>query len=267
MKEIWTIFLFQPLVNALIFLYQLFGNLGIAIILLTVIIRLALLPLSLPATRAAKKMSELAPEIEKLKKKYKGDKAGFAQAQMELYKKHGANPAAGCLPQIIQLIILIALYQAFNQVLRVNGVEVIEKLNLLLYPFLKLPQETRIDLSFLYLQLDKPDLIKIPGFFSLPGFFLLAAALVQFLTSKMMSPQVAIQEKQAAKTKEKTDDVIASMQTQMIYLFPIMTIIIGFTFPSGLVLYWFTFSLATAIQQYISVGPGGLKPWLQKIRK
>lgn len=266
MSQLWRILLFKPFVNGLIFLNNLFGNLGLAIIILTVVIRLALYPLTLPSMRATKKMAELAPEMEKLKKKYNHDKQRLAQAQMDLYKKHGANPAAGCLPQIIQLIILIALYQAFAQVLKVDGPEIIARLNEILYSFLKLSPEAKINLSFLYLQLDKPDLIRLGGLPPLPGFFLICAALVQFLTSKMMSPQVAQQERQAGKTKEKTDDLAASMQSQMLYLFPLMTILIGFTFPSGLVLYWFTFSAVTIVQQYFVAGPGGLKPWLNKIK-
>lgn len=266
MKALWTILLFQPFLNGLIFLNNLFGSLGLAIILLTILIRLALFPLTLPAMRTSKKMAELAPELEKLKKKHSNNKQKLAQAQMDLYKKHGANPAAGCLPQIIQIIILIALYQAFAQVLRFDGPDIIAKLNELLYPFLRFSQDAKINLSFLYLHLDKPDLIRLSGLPRLPGFFLLSAALVQFLTSKMMSPQVAVQEKEAAKTKEKTDDIAASMQSQMLYLFPLMTILIGFTFPSGLVLYWFTFSTMTAIQQYLIAGPGGLKPWLKKAK-
>ena len=267
MKQIWTILLFQPFINGLIFLYQIFGNLGVAIILLTVLIRMVLYPLTLPSMKAAKKMAELAPEIEKLKKQHKDDRQKLASAQMSLYAKHGANPAAGCLPQIIQLIILIALYQAFAQVLRVNGGEMVANLNHLLYPFLKFASDAKINLSFLYLDLGKPDLIRIPGLPPLPGPFLLAAALVQLISSKMMSPQVAASQKQAFKTKEKTDDIATTFQSQALYLFPLMTIVIGFTFPSGLVLYWFTFSATTAIQQYFVSGLGGLEPWLRKIRK
>jgi len=117
MVQLWHLVLYQPLVNALIFLYQLlFHNFGLALIVLTVAIRLLLLPLTRSSMKATARMRELAPELEKLKKKYGKDKQAYAKAQMELYKQHGANPAAGCVPQIIQLIVLIALYQAFIQV-------------------------------------------------------------------------------------------------------------------------------------------------------
>jgi YidC/Oxa1 family membrane protein insertase len=258
--------LYQPLLNGLIFFYKIFGNFGVAIIVLTVLIRLILIPLTLPSLRVAAKMKELAPELEKLKKKYAKDKQKFAQVQLEIYKKHGINPAAGCLPQIIQLVILIALYEAFIKVLQPDG-NVVEKLNQVLYPVLRLPTETVINTRFFYLDLAKPDVFRIPGGpFPLPGFFLLLAAAVQFLSSKMMQPTTQMVQQQAKETPGAQDDMAAAMQSQMLYLFPLMTILIGFSFPSGLVLYWLVFSIFTAIQQYFITGWGGIEPWLKKLR-
>jgi len=263
----WKTLLYQPIINALIFLYQLFGNFGLAIISLTVLIRLLLLPLTLPSMRVANKMKELAPELEKLKKKHGHDKQKLTQAQMALYKRHGVNPAAGCLPQIIQVVVLIALYQAFNQVLRSDG-SMIAKLNKVLYPHLQLSLGTVINTRFLWLDLNKPDIFHLSGLsFPLPGVFLIAAAVVQVLSSKMMQPMVKLSQKEAKKTPAKEDDIATAMQSQMLYLFPLMTILIGFSFPSGLVLYWLIFSLLTAMQQYFVGGWGGLTPWLNKLRK
>lgn len=252
MSQLWHLLLYQPLVNALIFLYQLlFQNFGLAVIVLTVLIRGVLTPLTLPAMKAAKKMKELAPELEGLKKKHSKDKQALAKAQMEFYQKKGVNPAAGCLPQIIQLIVLIALYQAFIRVLRGDG-EVISKLNQVLYLPLKLSPDTQINTQFLWLDLNKPDVVKIAGFpIALPGVFLLAAAVVQFFSSKLMAPSVKVASEQAKKSPEKTDDMTAIIQTQMLYLFPLMTILIGYSFPSGLILYWLTFSVFTATQQLL----------------
>jgi len=262
----WQTLLYQPLVNALVFLNQLFGNFGVAVITLTIVIRLLLVPLTLPSLKAASKMKAVAPELNKLKKQYAHDKQKLAKAQMELYKKHGVNPAAGCLPQIIQIVILIALYQAFNQVLNTNG-ETIAKLNEVLYSFLKLPADVVINTRFWYLDLNKPDVFKLPGAsFSLPGLFLTLAALGQMLSSKMMQPAVKAAQKQAKKTIDKQDDMATAMQSQMLYLFPLMTIVIGYRFPSGLVLYWLVFSVSTAAQQYFVNGWGGLEPWLKKLK-
>ncbi len=267
MIELWNFLLYEPLLNALVFLYGvLFNNFGLAIIVLTVALRLVLVPLTLPSLRAAKKMKELAPELEKLKSKYKNDKQKLAKAQMELYRRHGANPAAGCLPQIIQLIILIALYRAFLGVLQSNG-DIVQKLNEILYSSLQLSPGTVINTNFLYLNLAKPDVFHLPGLpIPLPGFVLIAAALVQFISSKMMLPVITQSQALAKKTETKKDDIASSLQTQMVYLFPLMTIFIGYSFPSGLILYWFIFSFSTAVQQYFVSGFGGLEPWLKKLK-
>lgn len=239
--------LFQPILNALIVLYNLlFSNLGLAIIALTALIKLALAPLTNPQLKAAQKMQELAPELEKLKKKYKDDKQKLMQVQLELYKEHGVNPASGCLPQVLQIFILISLYQVFNQVIR-PGTEVLASITERLYPFVAAPQS--LNLNFLYLNLSQPDLIRIPGFVALPGLFVILATVFQFLSSKLMTPVIKTEEKEAKLTTGKEDDMATAMQKQMLYLFPIMTLIFGYTMPSGVILYWFVFSFFSFIQQ------------------
>jgi len=254
--NIWFTLLYQPLVNALIVCYDIFGNLGLAIIALTAAIRTILIPLTAPSLKTGQKMKELAPELAKLKKKFGKDKTALAKAQMELYKQHGVNPTAGCLPQIVQIVILIALFQAFTKVLRSNG-DIITNLNEILYPSLQLAKDTVINAKFFYLNLTKPDLIILPfkigignfSFDKIPGIFLISAAAVQFMSSKLMMPSIKTEEKIAKKTEAKSDDMATMMQSQMLYLMPIMTLIIGYTFPSGLVLYWLTFSLFMLVQQ------------------
>ena len=104
---------FTPLLTALVFLYHLLGNsFGLAIIALTVGLKLLLVPLTISSIKSQKKMMDLQPKLSELKKKH-ADKAELQKAQLELYKSHGVNPGAGCLPQILQIVILIALYQVF----------------------------------------------------------------------------------------------------------------------------------------------------------
>lgn len=259
MQIIW-----QPIINLLIIFYQLlFDNLGLAIIILTVFIRLVLVPITLPSLRAMQKMKDLAPELKKLKEKHKDDKAKLMQAQADFYREKGINPAAGCLPQIVQLVILIALFQGFITVLSANG-DVTEKLNQVLYPAFKL--DTPVNTIFFGKDLTRPDVVSVPGLpVPLPGVFLVAAALVQFVSSKMMLPQTEKQKKLAKKTPGQMDDIMTGMQQQMLYLFPLLTIVIGYTFPLGLVLYWATFSLFQVVQQYFVSGWGGLAPWLKRV--
>lgn len=257
----WQSFFIQPLVNALLVFYKVFGNIGVSIILLTVFIRLVLMPVTLPSMRAMQKMKDLAPEIKKLKEKHKDDKARLMQAQSDLYKSKGVNPAAGCLPQIIQLVVLFALVGVFNLFAQGNPVENINKFA---YPILQLTDG--LNTHFFYLDLTKPDVFNIPGIsLPIPGFFLIVAALLQLFSSKMMMPAVEVEKKEAEKTKGATDDIMASTQQQMLYLFPVMTIFIGYKFASGLVLYWLVLSLFQIIQQYSISGWGGLTTWLKRL--
>ncbi len=263
--SIWNSLLFHPLVNGLIFLYQTTGNLGLAIIVFTVALRVVMTPLVIPGLKMSKKMAELAPELAKLKEQYKDDKQGLVLAQTQLYKQHGANPAAGCLPQVIQLVVLIALFNALNLVIH-NQDSAASVLNPILYAGNQLPTGVKISSNFAYLNLAKPDTITVPGLpIPLPGIFLILSAISQLLSAKMMSPTISAENKIAAKTESDTDDAMVSAQKQMLYLFPLMTIVVGFNFPSGLVLYWLTFSVASIVQQYLITGWGGLTPWLRKL--
>ncbi|MBI2007102.1 MAG: YidC/Oxa1 family membrane protein insertase [Candidatus Blackburnbacteria bacterium] len=260
--EIWQTFFVQPLLNGLLLFYHLFfNNLGLAIIALTVAIRLVLTPLVLPSMRAMQKMKDYAPELAKLKEKHKGDKTKLMQAQADFYKSKGINPASGCLPQIAQLVVLIALFQVFSQTLYSNG-DMVERVNRLAYPALTVKNQPST--GFLLLDLTKPDTFRLPGLpIPLPGLFLVAAALIQLLSSKMMTPAVKKEAAVAKKTPGEMDDIMAATQQQMLYLFPALTIFIGFSFPSGLVLYWLVFSFFQAVQQYMVSGWGGLAPWLR----
>ncbi len=254
----WQQFLYHPILNLLVFFYQiLFQNLGLAILAMTVVLRSALIPLTLPTLKAAKKQKDLAPELKKLQEKYKGNKEKLAKAQMELYRRHGINPAAGCLPQILQLIILIALYQAFIQVLSNDGQAVLKLNEILYFDFLKLDPARTINTSFGPWNLSKPD-----QFFVLP----ILAGVCQFLLSKTMRPAVAKASKEAKKTHDKSDDLMYTMQEQMLYMMPLMTVFIGWRLPAGLVLYWLATTVFSLVQQYFIAGLGGLEPWLRKIK-
>lgn len=231
----------KTILNALIFFYEiLFSNMGLAIIAVTLLIRFLLAPLLSKSLLNAQKMRELSPKLSKLKKKYKGDQKKFLQAQADLYRENGINPAAGCLPQVVQIVVLIGFFAALSALLRSEQ----SYLDSLLYPFVSSFGIEKLNTQFLYLDLAQPDTFKIPSIpVPLPGFLLIASVVVQFVSSKMMLPQAEKQQKRAAETKGSLDDVLASSQQQMIYLFPLMTLIIGIGFPSGLVLYWFTLSL------------------------
>jgi YidC/Oxa1 family membrane protein insertase len=265
--NIFQILLTQPLANGLFLFYKILGgNLGLAITLFSVALIFLLRPLTKPSLDSMKKMRDLAPRIEKLKKKYGNDKMKFSQAQAELYKQEKINPMAGCLPQIIQLFILFALFQVFTTALSTNG-ETISKINQLLYEPLKLSAETTLNTRFLYFDVTKPDVFRLPGVpFPLPGVILLLAAISQFASVKITAPYIKKEEKIAKNTKEGGDDMQVAMQKSMTYTLPLMTIFFGMSFPSGLAIYWFIFSLVNALQQAKTSGWGGLTPLVNKIR-
>ncbi len=264
--NIFNVILIQPLTNGLIVFYKLLGgNLGLAIIGFSILLRVILNPLSKPYMESMKKMREFAPQLEKLKKRHKGDRQKLLKAQAEFYKEKGINPGTGCLPQILQLIILIAFLNVFMSVLSANG-EVMVKLNNLLYEPLKFTQEEKINTKFLYLDMAKPDVVKVSFLpFPLPGAVLILAAIVQLISAKMMSPYIETQKAIAKKTKEELDDFQVAFQRSATYTFPLLTIVFGMSFPSGLALYWLVYSLIQVFSQYKVSGWGGLSPWLERV--
>lgn len=264
--QIFQPILIQPLANGLIVFYKiLFSNMGLAIIGFSLFLRLILDPLSKPYMESMKKIKEFEPQLSKLKLKYKDDKKGLMTAQAEFYKQNGINPGAGCLPQIIQIVILIALFNVFSTALGVNGNDT-AKFNQLLYQPLKLAETQTLNTQFLYLDVRKPDVFKVPNIpFPIPGPVLILAALLQFVSAKMTMPELKTEQKLAKATKSETDDIQVAMQSSMIYTFPLMTILFGINFPSGLALYWLIFSVWQMVIQYRSSGWGGMKPWLLKL--
>lgn len=259
---LWNTLLLQPLVNVLLVLYHiLFSDLGLAIIGLTILIKVVLLPISLPSMRSMQKMKEFAPELEKIKARYKDDKTKLMQAQGDFYKSKGVNPASGCLPQLVQIIILFALVATFRLLAYGNPTE---NINQFAYPLLRLTHD--LNFNFLYLNLAKPDVLHVTGLpFALPGPFLIFAAVIQFVSALMMMPEIKAEEKVVQKTASGTDDMMVAFQKQSLYMFPVLTVFAGYSFASGLVLYWAVLSLAQVIQQYFISGWGGLVPWLKRL--
>lgn len=237
--HIFFIFIYQPIYNALIGLYNIFGDFGVAIIVLTLLVKFALIPLSRKQIESQKEMQELQPKIKELQKKYKKDKEQLSKKTMALYKEHKVNPAAGCLPLIIQMIIFISMYRVI----------------------INLSQEHTLTVNAdqLYTFIAQPD--QINGFFlSLMNlaepFWLIAGitALAQFYQLKMMQAKNEKLLKKEPKKEEKNTtepDFATIMQKQMLFIVPIMTLFIGLKFPSGLTLYWLTSTVFMIAQQWI----------------
>lgn len=220
--------LYQPLFNALVLLYEYIpgGDFGVAIIALTLVIRIVLYPLSVKAVKSQKSLQKLQPKIQEIQQKYKNDKEKQAKETLELYKTEKINPFSGLLLALIQLPILIALYRVFW-----SGLNPQELSNL--YSFVSNPGH--LDPLFLgIIDMSKPNVIMA-----------IAAGIVQYFQSKMLIPK-------SFKKVKKGDgpDFSQVMQKQMVYFLPGFTVIILLGLPSALGLYWLASGIFSIAQQY-----------------
>ena len=238
---------------------------GLAIIGFSLFLRAVLNPLTKPYMQSMKKMKDIGPQLNKLKERHKGDRTKLMQAQADLYRQKGVKPGGGCLPYILQIVILIAFFNVFVRTLS-SDKEAVAKFNELLYPPLRFSQDQVINTKFLYLDVTKPDIIKVAVLpFALPGPLLILAAITQLVSSKMMAPYQEAQKKVAKATSGQSDDMASAMQKSTTFMIPIFTIIFGMRFASGLALYWLLFSLYQVYQQYKSSGWGAMTPFLKKV--
>lgn len=235
---LFTIICYQPLLNLLVFLYNnIPGNdIGLVIIIITLIIKLILYPFSASMIKAQKAINELQPKINEIKNNYKDDKEKQAMETMKLYKDNKVNPFSSCLPLLIQLPFLIAIYQVFNVGLRNGSLD-------LLYPFIYNPG-TLNSFAFGFLDMSKPLWV-----------LALMAGAAQFWQTKMMLSK----RPEIKSTGAKDEDMTAIMSKQMLIMMPIMTVFIGWNLPSGLVFYWFLLTVFTALQQLITLNKKELK--------
>ena len=227
--NLFNLILYQPLFNALIFLYEYLPgrDFGIAVIVLTVLIKVLFYPLGTKAIKSQKALQELQPKIKEIQEKYKKDRQAQAKATMELYRESKISPFSGFLPILIQLPILIALYQVFWKGLRPEGLSH-------LYSFL--PNPGQIDPTFF-------GIINLAG----PSIILaFLAGIFQFFQTKMTMPR----QKSVSSSKNPGPDFSQMMQKQMLYFFPIFTVFILWKLPSAIALYWIVTSVFTIIQQY-----------------
>ncbi|MFA6594278.1 MAG: YidC/Oxa1 family membrane protein insertase [Candidatus Buchananbacteria bacterium] len=229
--NIFNLICYQPLFNLLIFVYDIVPghDIGWVIIILTLLIKLALYLPSRSTIKAQQALQELQPKIDEMKEKYKGDKERQAKEMMNLYKEHKINPLSSCLPLLIQLPFLIAIYQVFNAGLTNGSLS-------LIYPFITNPGHIN-SLAFGFIDMAKPQWILA----------ILAGAAQFWQTSMMMAKRPAIKNKDS-----KDEDMSAIMSRQMTIMMPLMTVIIGWNLPSGLVFYWLLLTVFTSLQQLIT---------------
>lgn len=223
MIYLYNEFIYRPLLNLLVFLYNVIPghDIGLVIILLTVLIRIALLPSFHKSLKNQAAMTGLQPKLNEIREKHKDNKEAQAKATMELYKEHKINPLSSCLPLLFQLPLLIALYQVFDKALgnKITG----------LYSFVHKPEY--LDPKFFgILDLSHPNII-----------LGVLAGLSQFWQSKMMM---------SANSGSNGDSTAKIMAIQTTYVLPLVSIYIAAKLPAGLPLYWLVTTLFSIGQQY-----------------
>jgi len=225
---LFNTFFYEPLFNFLVAIYNFIPghDIGLAIIVLTIAVKLALYPLSQKSIKAQKSLQDLQPKVEALKAKYKGQKEKLASEMMGLYKTEKANPFSSCLPLLIQFPFLIAIYWVFRNGLTAESLDFI-------YPFISNPGQLN-PVAFGFLNLSDTNIL-----------LALMAGAAQFWQVKMLSSK-----KPGIKSKgSKDENMMSSMNKQMMYFMPIITIVIGLGLPGGLMLYWTVTALFTVFQQ------------------
>ena len=239
-----------PIFNILMLLYHVFGDLGLSIIVMTVIIRLVLFPLTLQQLKSSKATQAIQPQVADIRKKYAKDPKAQQEALSALYKESGVNPLAGCLPLLIQLPVLYCFYYALNNVLGRHPTlhnAMGTGINDLIYPFLPhfatLPNLYLDWFTFLnpawHIALNQPDPTHI-----LP----IVAGLMTFVQLRMSQPKTTVNSK----------DPMTQQMQMMQFMMPLITIFIGWGLSAGLAVYWTTTSLFGAVQQYFVTGWGSL---------
>lgn len=226
MSDIFQSFFYQPILNLLVFLYNIFNDLGLAIIFLTIIIKLILLPLSKKSIKSQKSLQDLQPKIEELKLKYKEDKQGMSVALMALYKENKVNPFSSCLPLLIQLPFFFAIFKVFRDGFAQNHLD-------LLYPFVKNPEIINTITLGLFDLSNRSIILAV------------LAGLAQFWQGKLNS----VSKVEVKSEGSKDESMLTMMNKQMLYVMPVVTVVIGLSFPAGLTLYWFLTTLFTVLQQ------------------
>lgn len=231
-STLWHTIVYQPLYNTLIFLVGVLPghSVGFAIILLTIIVRTALFPLTGKSIRAQKAMKELEPEIKKIREKYKDNKQEQAKKTMELYQEKGVTPFSGCLPLFIQIPIIIGLYLVFKDLATINQTH--------LYSFVSAP--SFLDMHFLSLNLSGKSIMLAVG-----------AGVTQFFQAKLSLGRQPLSTQTTGDKPSFQEDFAKSMQIQMRYILPVMIGFIAYSVSAAVALYWTTSNILSIVQELL----------------
>ena len=256
--------IFQMFFIGLVVIDQVTHNMIISIIVLTIIIKLAMTPITRKQLVSSRQTQMLAPEVKELQRKYKGDRVKQQAAVSEFYKQRGINPASGCLPSLLQLGLLIPMYSVFNQGL--TNYDINAALNVFGVQLFTLPCDAAPVFNAAGHVLNaclRPTALGINWGLAEPvttglyiatfGISILAilSSLVQLVASRQMVPPL---------DPRSADDPNVKVQRQMAYFLPLISILYGGFLPAGLFLYWIASTAIQVVQQYLIIGWGGIFP-------
>jgi YidC/Oxa1 family membrane protein insertase len=213
-STIYNAILYQPMLNFLVLIYVLTGNFGIAVIVLTVLIKCLTNPLNKKAIESQKAMTEIQPKLKEIQKKYKDAPEKQAQEMIALYKEKNFNPFSSIFLLLIQIPIIIALFQIFK-----GGIVIDSQY---MYSFVHLPET--INPYFLGIDLSQPNII-----------LAVLTAIAQYFQAKTNFTK---QETNTNEPKDKTMQITEMMQKQMMFILPIITLFVLSTLPSAVAVYW-----------------------------
>ena len=259
--------IFQAFFILLVVLDKLTGNIAVAIILMTVIIRILLIPVFRRQTVSTRRTQMLAPEVKEIQRRFKGDRLKQQEAQRQLYAERGINPAAGCLPAILQIFLLIPMYSVFSSGLQNFNPQAM--LDLFGFRILDLGCAAAPILDPATGHVLNPCLNPIAFginwgvpevFIGSPGGMMSGLSLLAIISSllQLVQSRMALPPHDPA----MADDPNYRIQRQMAYIFPFISLIYGSFLPAGLFLYWIASTIFSIVQQYLIIGWGGMFPFL-----
>jgi len=225
----WETIIIQPFVNVLLLINSLVHNFGVSIILFTILIRLLTHPLTVKQFKSTKALQELQedPRYIKMQEKYKNDKDKLAQEQMKLYQEKGINPMGSCLPTLIQLPLILGLYQSVTRAMAASPLELF-RLEQIIYPkWLDAAAALPLENRFLWMDLGQPERIQLFGI-SIP-LLAIVVVITTFLQSRLMQPP-----------SSPGNDQAAMMTKSMNIYMPVLMGFMAYFLASGLAIYFLT---------------------------
>lgn len=245
---------FWVLFNALVVLDKLTGNIAIAIVLMTIIMRAILIVPFRRQIVSQRRMQLIQPEMRELQKRYKGDRAKLATAQQQFYRERGVSPTSGCLPLLLQFVLLIPMYSVISQGLTNFNPQAMTPIDLNCSPTPIIVDgvvQPCLNAVAFGINWGVPEILFYVAGFGISALALMSAAL-QFVASRMTLPPA----------DPTNSDPNVRIQRQMIVFLPLISILYGGILPAGLFIYWIFTTIFSVVQQYLIIGWGSMFPIL-----